>query len=93
MTADGRFVTATEDENEDLFWALRGGGGGTFGVVTSATVKAYPKLPCATLTFTIAQNGNVTSEMFWAAAKAYWDGFVTWTDAGTVSNTSLRLAY
>lgn len=26
--------------------------------------------------------------MFWAAAKAYWDGFVTWTDAGTVSYTS-----
>lgn len=88
MTADGRFVTASETENQDLFWALRGGGGGTFGVVTSAVVKAYPKLPCAYLTFTIERSGNVTEEMFWAAVQAYWDGFVTWTEAGTVSTST-----
>jgi FAD/FMN-containing dehydrogenase len=33
VTADGRFVTANAKENADLFWALRGGGGSTYGYV------------------------------------------------------------
>ena len=41
VTADGRLVRANRQENSDLFWALRGGGG-NFGIVTEFELKLHP---------------------------------------------------
>jgi hypothetical protein len=57
VLADGRLVTASEQENADLFWALRGGGG-NFGVVTSFLFRGQPV-------------GNVIAgPMLWAVEEA-----------------------
>ncbi|KAI1842226.1 hypothetical protein JX266_011634 [Neoarthrinium moseri] len=84
VTADGRFVTASKSSHPDLFWALCGGGGSTYGVVTSIVVKAFPKIKVTTLTYVLSTGGpgNITASQFWAALRAYFDGFVDYADKG-----------
>ncbi|CAK7226599.1 hypothetical protein SBRCBS47491_006286 [Sporothrix bragantina] len=82
---NGQFVTASTTSNPDLFWALRGGGGSTFGVVTSVTVKAYPKMQVSVATFNFMSGGNITADLFWQGISAYMSYLPTFTDAGTYS--------
>ncbi|KAF5353302.1 hypothetical protein D9756_007946 [Leucocoprinus leucothites] len=49
ITTDGKFVRASPSENAELFWALSGGGGGTYGIVWSVTVKTYTSMPTTTV--------------------------------------------
>ncbi|KAL4740448.1 hypothetical protein BDV11DRAFT_169064 [Aspergillus similis] len=53
VLASGETVVANDCQNTDLFTALRGGGSGTYGVVLSATVKAYPTRRTLSHTLTI----------------------------------------
>jgi len=60
VTADGRFLTASADENQDLFWGLRGGGG-NFGVVTSFEYRLHPltQVLAGTLTWPLGKAEKV----------------------------------
>lgn len=49
VTPDGVYRTANKCQNQDLFFALRGGGGGTFGVVLESTILASPQVKLQTV--------------------------------------------
>lgn len=81
LTADGKRLVATPTENADLYWALSGGGGGTYGAVLAMTVKAYPDgiVAAARLTFT---SQDVTDDAFWSVVNMFLLVQPQLTDAG-----------
>ena len=65
VTADGNHVIANAYRNKDLFWALRGGGGGTWGVVTSVTYKTHPSTTFSAALLSVnSTNANSTHKLF-----------------------------
>lgn len=84
----GRFVTVDERSNPDLFFALRGAGPSTYGIVTSVVYRAWPKTPITRLTYTFAR-GNVSADNFWKGMDAFHALAPGWTEAGIFSYWSV----
>ncbi|KAI1452168.1 FAD-binding domain-containing protein [Annulohypoxylon moriforme] len=93
VTASGRFVTADPYTNTDLFYAIRGGGGATYGIVTSAIYKAYPPILIASsgLSLMLTQPSNTSTpgpgvvtdaDTFWQGVGAYYRFAAQVLDAG-----------
>src|SRR5262249_27556191 len=78
VTMDGQIRTASACQNSDLFWALLGGGGGTYGIVTCTTYKTYLDSPVVFAGFNI----TVDDEGFTNALSVVADFSVSLVDAG-----------
>ncbi|KAK2607051.1 hypothetical protein N8I77_005760 [Diaporthe amygdali] len=66
VTPDGIARTANACQNQDLFWALRGGGGGTFGVVLESTSRVEPApMPIAVVHLKLPTNLTVDTAIEW----------------------------
>ncbi|KAH7217798.1 hypothetical protein DER44DRAFT_835117 [Fusarium oxysporum] len=65
VTPAGRVLIANQCQNQDLYWAIRGGGGGTFGVITKLTVKAYPAPKLVIGGFDIRIKNQTSEEEFY----------------------------
>ncbi|RFU32605.1 hypothetical protein B7463_g3715, partial [Scytalidium lignicola] len=66
VTPGGQILTVNECQHQDLFWALRGGGGSTFGIITSVTIKAFPSTPFIVNTLSFGTAPPYT--------ETYWNG-------------------
>ncbi|KAF4978564.1 hypothetical protein FZEAL_5097 [Fusarium zealandicum] len=96
VTADSEVITASREQNPDLFWALNGGGGGTWGVILSMTVKVFPdaKIGGATLAFLSSSNEQSS---FYEGIESFHSKLSAMVDAGAMvvyyfTNTFFQVA-
>ncbi|KAJ5502599.1 hypothetical protein N7463_005473 [Penicillium fimorum] len=81
VLANGELVTASPTDYPDLYWALAGGGGGTYGVVVSMTSKTYPELPTASGNLSFSDRG-VPRDTFFSAVEMFVSILPSIGDAG-----------
>jgi FAD/FMN-containing dehydrogenase len=83
VTTTGQLLVASLVSNADLYWALCGGGGGTYGVVVSVTVKLHDPLPVALAALSFAALTTATgTQDFWFAVKTFIGLLPAMTDDG-----------
>ncbi|KAL4801828.1 hypothetical protein BDV18DRAFT_70148 [Aspergillus unguis] len=88
---NGKYVTASRCQNQDIFFALRGGGGGTFGVVTEMTTRVHPKKDMQFVNMVFTNIGKLAQERLmkilvdngekWASEG--WGGYIYTLSVGT----------
>ncbi|KAJ7110781.1 hypothetical protein C8R43DRAFT_1113617, partial [Mycena crocata] len=52
------FIVANEYQNAEIFWALRGGGGPSFGIAVSVTIRTHPNIPITAVFYTATSNSS-----------------------------------
>ncbi|THU98257.1 FAD binding domain protein [Dendrothele bispora CBS 962.96] len=89
ITTQGKLVRASLEENQDLYWALSGGGGGAYGIVWSITVKAHQDLPVTIASLNFTSDG-ISQDLYWQAIDAYQAITPNLTDAKLWAFTSYQ---
>jgi FAD/FMN-containing dehydrogenase len=92
ITADGKLRTANANENPDLFWALKGGGPASFGVIVEASYKTFDDTPSAGITLDINTSHTTNATLFWEAVRKFHGYSTHFVDKGLYVYYELGLA-
>ncbi|KAF2650090.1 FAD-binding domain-containing protein [Lophiostoma macrostomum CBS 122681] len=65
VTPTCQILVANECQNTDIFWATRGGGGGTYGIITKIIMKAYPMPQTTQWVWDIASHNKTSAKDWW----------------------------
>ncbi|KAI0360734.1 FAD-binding domain-containing protein [Trametes cingulata] len=104
VTADGTHLNTNAHQHPDLFWALRGGGGGTFSVVTSVTYRTFPVVPVVIAFLSVSVNASRPTPALTAAfaelvrlsptlTDAGWGGYTQFSAGNPGASEASRLGY
>ncbi|OJJ98365.1 hypothetical protein ASPACDRAFT_1871837 [Aspergillus aculeatus ATCC 16872] len=86
VTTQGEILVANDAQHQDLFWALRGGGPGLYGLVTEYVLRHHPAPSNVTMGNLLitpkADRNNLSAEASWKAAVSYLQALPELMDAG-----------
>ncbi|KAK1138616.1 hypothetical protein N8T08_002146 [Aspergillus melleus] len=82
VTPEGDALTVNECQYPDLFWAIRGGGGSTFGVVLTVTVKAHPMPSVGIVNFDVSPRNHTSPKQWWNTVASLHKEMAELQDAG-----------
>lgn len=82
VLASGDVVTASACSHPDLYFAIRGGGGGTYGVVIQTTIKAYPNVPVSVIQQSISAANAASVPAFVDAVASMYSYYPQLSDRG-----------
>lgn len=88
ITGTGDFVTASPTQNADLYWALSGGGGGTYGIVYSLTSKAHRDTPVSGASLSFYRKG-LSTDTYYAGLTAWHKNLPNVVDAGIATDYTI----
>ena len=88
VTASGDHIVASPTSHSDLYWALSGGGGSSFAVILSMTVKAYQDGPVSAAQLSWS-GANISSDTFWKGIEIYHNHLPTWTAQGGMATYTI----
>ncbi|RYP64882.1 hypothetical protein DL771_008559 [Monosporascus sp. 5C6A] len=82
VTAEGKLITATPSQNGDMYWALSGGGGGTYGVVLSMTTRLFEDGLIGGASFYFSSVLTGSEDRFWEAVSVFHSHITNLVDDG-----------